>query len=76
MNPLALMKIMEAKNKFEQTHPRFARFLSDLMRSGVKEGEVIDITITRTDGTTVSTNMKVQDSDLELFESLKGLSLK
>ena len=43
------------------------------MRDGVKKGDVIDVVITHPDGSKVSTNMMVQDSDLELLESLKGL---
>ena len=75
MNPAAVMKILEAKRQFEGAHPMFARFLSDVMREGVKEGEVIDITITRPDGTRMSTNMRVQGSDIELFESLREIGM-
>lgn len=75
MNPAAIMKIMSAKHKFEKTHPKFAQFLSDLIRSGVNAGDVIDITITRADGSRMSTNMRVQESDLELFDSLKDIGV-
>ena len=75
MNPAVIMKIMSAKHKFEQTHPKFAQFLSDLIRNGVNAGDVIDINITRADGSRMSTNMRVQESDLELFDSLKDIGV-
>lgn len=73
MNPAAIIQILEGKRKFDATHPKVSRFLGDLMRDGVKKGDVIDVVITHPDGSKVSTNMMVQDSDLELLESLKGL---
>ena len=73
MNPAALMKIMGLKNQFESEHPKFAAFISDLIRTGVSEGSVIEITLTRPDGTTTTTNMKVKPSDIELVNELKNL---
>ncbi len=73
MNPAAIMQMLEGKRKFDQTHPKFSRFMSDLVRDGVKQGDVIDVVITRSDGSRVNANMMVQESDLELLESLKGL---
>ena len=43
---------------------------------GINEGDVIEITVTKSDGTPVTANMKVQKSDLELLEELKGLGGK
>lgn len=73
MNPAALMKIMGLKNKFESEHPRFAAFIGDLFKMGVTEGTVIEITLTRPDGSTATTNMKVKPSDIELVNELKNL---
>lgn len=73
VNPAALMQLMQAKNEFEKNHPKFSQFAADLLRSGVQEGSVIEVTITRPDGSTSTANMRVQSSDLELFRSLKEL---
>lgn len=75
VNPAALMKLMGAKNKFESTHPKFVAFFSALMKQGINEGTVIEITVTKPDGTTMTGNMRVQQSDLELMEELKNLSV-
>jgi hypothetical protein len=66
-----VMKFMAAKNQFEQTHPKFAAFFGTILKQGVEEGSVIEITVTRPDGTPVTANMKVQQSDIELIRQLK-----
>jgi hypothetical protein len=66
-----VMKLMAAKNQFEQTHPKFAAFFGTILKQGVEEGSVIEITVTRPDGTPVTANMKVQQSDIELIRQLK-----
>lgn len=76
MNPAALMKLMGLKSNFEKQHPRFAAFLGDLLKTGVSEGTVIEITMTRPDGSSATTNMKVNASDIELVNELKNLGLQ
>lgn len=73
VNPAAIMKLMGAKNQFEQTHPKFAAFFQTILTQGVEEGSVIEITVTKPDGTPVTANMRVQKSDLELVQQLKEL---
>ncbi len=73
MNPAAIMHLLEGKRKFEATHPKVSKFIGTLIRDGVNQGDVIEMVITHPDGSKVSTNMMVQESDLELLESLKGL---
>ena len=74
MNPSSMMKLMTAKKQFETDHPKFAQFLENFMRTGVEEGSIIEISVTRPDGTKTTTNMKVKASDLELVSSLKDLA--
>lgn len=73
MNPASLMKLMQAKNKFTANHPKFVAFLSHVFVGGIEEGTVIEITVQKPGGEPVTSNLKVQQSDLELFESLKGI---
>ena len=76
MNPAVLMKLMSAKNKFVQNHPKFEAFVKAvfLNGSGIPEGTVIEITVTRPGEQPISTNFRVQQSDLELVEELKNLA--
>ena len=67
MNPASIMKMMKAKNTFTANHPKFVSFLQYAFGSG------IEITVTKPGQEPVTSNIKVQQSDLELLESLKDL---
>ena len=73
MNAGAIMKLMAAKGQFEQNHPKFAAFFRTILSQGFEEGSVIEITVTKPDGTATTANMRVQKSDLELVQQLKEL---
>ena len=73
VNPASLMKIMNSKKVFESNHPKFVAFLSDVFGRGIEEGTIIEITVTKPDGTPVTSNIKVRQSDLDLVEELKNL---
>lgn len=73
MNPTAMMKVMSAVNTFKSNHPKFASFIDMLIKNGVTEGTVIEITMTKPGEEPVTANMKVLESDMELFQSLKNM---
>ncbi len=64
----------KAWDNFTAAHPRFPGFLSAVKSRGILEGDVVEISITGTDGKTIATNIRVTAGDLELFETLKGMS--
>ncbi len=72
-NPAALFKIKGLWDQFVQNHPKFPQFLSAAMNSGVHEDSIIEIQITQPDGQQMKTNVKISQSDLELFTQLKAL---
>lgn len=74
MNPMTMMKLMSAKATFEKNHPKFVAFLNNAMTRSMEEGTVIELTMTRPGEAPVTTNLKVQKSDLELVESLRDLA--
>ncbi len=74
VNPASVMKLMNAKNKFSDNHPRFVAFLNMIFSRGITEGTIIEITVTRPGEEPITSNMKVQQSDLELMEELKTLA--
>ena len=61
-------------NKFTANHPKFVAFLNTIFSTGVTEGTVIEITVTRPGEEPITTNMKVMQSDLELMNELKDLA--
>ena len=76
VNPAKLMKIMSAKNKFGATHPKFMAFIKNVICTGVEEGTVIEVTVTKPGMKAVKTNLSVKNSDRELFDQLKDLTSK
>ncbi|MBR5127391.1 MAG: hypothetical protein IKU69_03080 [Roseburia sp.] len=73
MNPADMMKIMNAKNKFDSNHPKFSAFLKAVFSRPIEEGTIIEITVTRPGEEPITTNLKVQQSDLELVQQLQNI---
>ena len=71
MNPMALMKIMNAKTKFNASHPKVCAFLNAAFAGGIQEGTIIEMKVTKPDGTEMTTNLKIKQSDLELLQELR-----
>lgn len=74
MNPAAIMKLMSAKNKFTGDHPKFAAFLNAMFVKGIEEGTIIEITVIKPGESPVTSNIRIQQSDLELISELKELA--
>lgn len=70
MNP---MKLMKARKQFSEAHPKFVNFARDILGSGMPEGTIVEITVTKPGMPPVTSNIAIKQSDLELFEELKGL---
>ena len=68
------LKIMNARNKFVENHPKFAAFLNAVFSAGIREGTVIEITVTKPGEEPITTNTKVLQSDLDLLDELKNLA--
>ena len=73
MNPSAIMKIMNANNKFVENHPKFTAFLSAVYSRGIDAGTIIEITVTKPGTEPITSNIRVQESDLELLRGLQNL---
>lgn len=73
INPVKLMKIKGAWEIFVSNHPKFPAFLHAMKVTGIKEGSIIEIHITDPDGKKISTNIKVQQSDVELLNDLSEM---
>ena len=73
MNPASLMKIMSARNQFQENHPKFVSFLNAVFSGGIEEGTVIEITVTKPGQKAVTSNIRVQPSDLELLQTLREM---
>lgn len=74
MNPAAMMQIMTALKKFESTHPKFVAFIKTMFGKGITEGTIIELTVINPGQDPVTTNIRVQQSDLELVKQLQDLA--
>lgn len=73
INPATAMKVMNAKNKFTNNHPKFVSFLNNVFATGIPEGSIIEITVTKPGQPPVTSNIMVKQEDLELMETLKEM---
>lgn len=73
MNPMALLKAKKSWETFVGNHPRFPAFLQAVQGAGIQEGTVIEISVTTPEGRNMMTNVKITDSDMQVFEELKGM---
>lgn len=73
MNAQAMMQLMSAFNTFKNNHPKFVSFAEHFMKTGVPEGSVIEISVTRPGEEPVVSNLKITQSDLDLIRSLKDI---
>ena len=73
MKPMKLMKMNAALQQFQNHHPKFAKFVQEVPKKTLKEGTVIEISLTTADGQNYCSNMKISADDMALFEELKDL---
>ena len=66
------MKIKGLWDEFSSRHPKFPMFLNAVMQNGITEGTIIEIQIQKPDGKEYTTNHKITNEDLKLFETLKS----
>ncbi len=74
MNPMSLLTIKPALDKFQKNHPKFIQFIKSVSQAGVHEGTVIECKVITPDGKEIQSNIRITQDDLELLEKLKGLS--
>ncbi|MBE5963937.1 MAG: hypothetical protein IKL73_02080 [Lachnospiraceae bacterium] len=73
MNPAMIFQMKKHWETFVANHPKFPLFLRAAKDNGISVGSIIDVTITTADGKSISTNVKLTESDMQLFEAIKGM---
>ncbi len=74
MGPADMMKFMEMKNRFERNHPKILSFFRKEILSGIPEGTVLELTITKPGSDPVTANMRVTADDLEMLANLRNMT--
>ena len=73
LNPAMIFKIKSMWDEFTRSHPKLPRFFQAVVSHPLEEGTIIELTIQRPNGDTLTSNVKLTASDLELVEQLKEL---
>lgn len=73
LNPVELMKMKKAWDTFVTNHPKFPAFMQAAAQGMIVEDSIIEIAIIDPSGKEITTNLKITQSDLEMFESLKKM---
>lgn len=74
MNPMNLLQLKPAWVQFRSNHPKLIQFIRASAREGVMdEGTLIEISITTSAGKSLSSNIRVRQSDLEFLRALKDM---
>jgi len=73
INPIKLLKLKNEWEIFSKNHPKFSKFLNEVNKSAVEEGTIIEINVTTASGKTLSSNVKLTETDVELLHELSEL---
>ena len=75
-NPADLLRIRSAAAKFNANHPKLLPFFGAAKNKAMTPGSVIEIAITDPNGEKIETNLRVQESDIELINLLMEIGAK
>ena len=67
-----MMNIINAWNTFKRNHQKFPAFCNAVSKRDLKEGSIMEITVTTPDGEKIETNLKIKAEDLELLRELSN----
>ena len=73
MDFTAIMKMKSAWDTVTNNHPKFMPFLQAVGREAIGDGTVIEVSVKSPDGKEYNTNMRLTQSDLELFEKMRTM---
>lgn len=69
----SVMMIKSAWDTFSRNHPKFMPFMQAVGREAIGDGTIIEIKVTSPEGKEFNTNMKLTQSDLDLFAQMKNM---
>lgn len=67
MNPLTMLKY---KMKLEKNHPKAAEFVKKVLMTGLPEGTVIEMTVTKPGESPKTANLKIMRDDLDMLDEV------
>ncbi len=70
INPMRLRQLTGEWDQFKLRHPRLEKFYQAVQKKGLREGSVIEVTVTTPEGETLASNIRVTAEDAELIRDL------
>lgn len=70
----AIQKAKETMERFRKNHPKFPAFIEAVSKNALKDGTLIEITVTTPDGTSYESNLKLNSEDMELLEMITSFN--
>ena len=74
LNPAKFFQMKMLWDKFTANHPKFPKFLQAAMGASIGEGTVIEVKITKPNGDSIASNIRLTQEDMELFREIKNFS--
>ena len=68
MNPFTLFKY---KSKLEANHPKAAEFVKKVIMSGLPEGTIVEVSVTKPGEETKTSNIRVTKDDIDMFDEVR-----
>ena len=75
INPAKIFQMKGLWDKFTTNHPKFPKFLQAAAQSSIGEGTIIEVKITKPNGDTIASNLKLTAEDMELFREIRNFSM-
>lgn len=69
----AITKIKGAWDTFTKNHPKLMPFVEAVGREAIADGTIVEVKVTSPDGREYNTNMKITQSDIDLFAQFRGM---
>jgi hypothetical protein len=73
MDLSAVMRVKNAWDTFTRNHPKLMPFVQAVGREAIADGTIIEVKVTSPQGKEYNTNMKITQSDLDLFDQMKTM---
>ena len=71
MNPFAILGII---NKLESAHPKAAAFVRNELMTGLPEGTIIEMTVTKPGAEPKTANLRLTQEDLNTLNEMKSMN--
>lgn len=73
INPIKLMQMKNAWNGFTERHPKLPKFFEAVSQKALREGAVMEISVTTPEGEKLASNIRLTAEDMEVIRELKEM---